>query len=963
MDKIIRYFAKNRLLINLLIIIIIIIGISSMFQLKQNVYPELSADVMVVTVIYPGAAAIDVELNAIIPIEKKLEEISGIKEYFSISSENSGRIVIYIDEDEGDKKAVTDEIFRELSNVSDMADEVEDVKIMNLGSSNLPVYQIGVNLKKDSNLSEKELYAYVDVLEKKMLKINGISTIQKEGYSDREIKINVEPDKMIKYYISLSDIVNSIKTRNIRVTSGALQSVIKDKTIVTIGQFDDPMEVKEVIIRSNFEESRVRIKNIANVEDGFKKSNVEVKVNTQEGVTLQMHKKESADTVKIVKNLKKFLKSIEKDIPEGIEISRIEDWSLSITSLLKVVSSNALIGFILVFVILFIFLLDFRTSFWTAFGIPITILLAMTSMKFIGFSLNILSLGALITVMGMLVDHGIVISENIYEHKFNGLSPIDATIKGIKEVIAPVSVTILTTIVAFFPLFFIGGLMGKFIQVFPTVVILALLASFFEAVFILPNHLAHGRHKLERKNWFAPIAAGYEKFLQVILKFRYLVVLLFIGIFIFTILISTETIRNFVLMDDDTSDKIVIQLESAEGTNLSTTSKYTDKVEEAIYNEVLPEELISVKTVSGHHDENPLSGEGFYENRALVQINLAPLTERKRKAREIVNVLRKKINVENLDEFEKIIIEENLMGVPVGNPIDIKIFYEDKKEAQKVKKEIKDYLASIDGVIYIDDDQKEGRDELKIDFNYNAQAKMGLNVETVARTIRTAYEGTVATSIQTPKKELDFRVKIDDSFQRDKKFLMNLLIPNKYGRLIRLKDISMIIPQRSISTINHYNGDRLITVTASVEAGKTTPAQVTTMVKDRFYNINKKYPGIEITYEGEAKNTSEALGDIAVAFAIALILIYFILIILFKSMSQPLIVMITIPFGIIGAMVGFITHGMPLSFFGMIGIIGLSGVVVNDSLIMVDFINRVFRDNNDKKHIKKLIAQGKQKKD
>lgn len=966
MERIFRYFAENKLFINLLVVMIVIIGAASMMQLKQDIYPDASPDIMFINITYPGAAATDVELNAVVPIEKKLKKISGIKEYFSVSVENSGRLVIYIDQDADDVEAVKDEIFRELANVPDIADEVEDVEIVEANPKLRSVYEIGISQKNGFNLSEKELYNFIDDLEKKILKIKGVSDVRKEGYSDREIKINVDPEKMSKYYISLNDIVNSIKTRNVRVTGGTLQSIFKDKTIVTIGQFDDPMEVKDVIIRSNFEQNRVRIKDIAEVEDGFKKKNVEVKINGEKGVSLEILKKANSDVIKTVKNIKKFLKSIEKDLPAGIEITKIKDESLSISSLLNVVKSNAIIGFILVFLVLFVFLLDFRTSFWTAFGIPIAVLLTLTFTYFFGYSINIVTLGALVTVMGMLVDHGIVISENIYEYKLRGFSPIDATITGIKEVIAPVSVTIITTIVAFIPMFFIKGMMGKFIFVFPVVVIFALLSSFFEACFILPNHLSHDKSpkiknkKIKKKNWFEPIAIAYEKFLLVVLKFRYLVVLLFVVIFILTIFISKGPIKDFVLFDDDSSDQIFIKLEAQKGINLQTTSDYTKKIEEIILNEILPEELISIKTVTGHHITNWLNHKGYHENWALVGINLVPLTKRKRNAEDMINVLRKKINIKNQSNFKKIIFDKLTMGPPTGDPVNIKIICNEKKEALRVKKEIQDYLATISGVIDIDDDQKTGKDEVKIDFDYNKMAKLGLNVSTVAQSVRTAYEGIIATSIQTTDSELDFRVKIDDYFQRNQKFLMNLLIPNMHGRLIRLGDFTKFSLQQSKSTINHYDGDKVITVTANIEADKTTAQNVMKTVEQRFFNI-KKNPNVEIKYGGEAEETKDTLRDLVTAFGIAIILIYFVLILLFKSFGQPILVMITIPFGLIGALIGFVTHGLTLSFLGIIGIIGLSGVVVNDSVIMVDFINKVFRKNKDKTNIKKLIAQGARK--
>lgn len=305
--------------------------------------------------------------------------------------------------------------------------------------------------------------------------------------------------------------------------------------------------------------------------------------------------------------------------------------------------------------------------------------------------------------------------------------------------------------------------------------------------------------------------------------------------------------------------------------------------------------------------------------------------------------------------------EKNVLGPPTGEPIEINIIGNYKNYAQLLKTDITDILNKIDGVTDIDDDQKEGKKELKLNFDYDKMAQLGINVASVSQAVRTAYEGMVATSIQTTNEELDFRVKIDDAFQRDERFLMDLLVPNKLGRLIRLNDFATYNVQKSKSIINHYNSQRVITITANIVGDKTTPSNVMERVKTWFEEQKTHYPGIELKYGGEAQETKETLKDLAFAFIIAIILIYFVLILLFKSLGQPIIVMVTIPFGIIGAILALIIHGIPLSFLAMIGIIGLSGVIVNDSVIMVDFINKVFRADKKKENLRALIATGAKK--
>ena len=302
------------------------------------------------------------------------------------------------------------------------------------------------------------------------------------------------------------------------------------------------------------------------------------------------------------------------------------------------------------------------------------------------------------------------------------------------------------------------------------------------------------------------------------------------------------------------------------------------------------------------------------------------------------------------------------MGPPTGTPVDVRIIGNDKVKVEALKKEIQYYLKTINGVFDIDDDEKEGKDEIKFIFDFNKMAQLGIDVATVSQTVRTAYEGMIATSIQTTESKLDFRVKIDDSYQKDRVFLENLLIPSlKYGRLVKLKEIADFATQKSKLSINHYNGDKVVTITANIQEGVNTSAIVMGMLKEKFSDVTKLYPGITLKYAGEAEETNETVGDLKIAFLLALVMIYFVLILLFKTLGQPLIVMITIPFGTIGAILAFLIHGVPFTFLGVIGIIGLSGVVVNDSIVMVDFINKAFKNLKENENVREIIAVGAKK--
>ncbi|MBT4551524.1 efflux RND transporter permease subunit [bacterium] len=959
--KILDTFIKHKLIVNILVLTIILVGIFSVTKIKQDVFPPTDMQTMFIKVLYPGASASDVEINAVIPIELALKQINGIKEYTSLSLENGATLYVFIDPDSSDIQAVKDDIYRNIntSALKDISKEVEQITIIDANPKLMPIVTLGISANNQKETSEADLYKLADKLESQLLRIKGVAEIRKTGYREQEIHINVHPKKMQQYYVSLNDVVTSIQNRNIRSTGGSLQSLQKEQTIVTIGQFQDPLDVGNVIIRSSFEKKRVYIKDLASIKKSFKKSSTLVKVNKKPAVVFQIVKKEKADIVDTVKNVQAFLNKNQESFNEKFKVNVLEDKSKSISALLHVVISNALIGFVLVLIILVIFL-DFKTAFWTAFGLPLTLLMVFIYMYLAGLSLNVMTLGAIIMVLGMIVDDAIVISESIFEERKN--NTIDAALIGLKRVIAPVCITSITTIIAFLPMLAVKGIMGKFIWVFPIIVSVALIASLLESIFMLPNHLSNTKQVIKaKKDWFKPFADWYEKTLLKVLRFRYIVIIGFIAIFIGALFVSQNSIKNFVLLWDDSADAIFVNLEAPNGTSLKKTEFLTKAIETKLTKLISPTERISIITNIGHHTVKRSNSKGEHENWAQLLIHLVPKTQRDRSAAQIIQDLRKKINPKKINTFKRIGYKERVIGPAPGEAIDIKIINKNFDKSLAVQKKLDAFISTIKGIKNLDNDQKGKKEELTIKFNYEKLAQLGLTVAQVAQTVRIAYEGLEATSIQQTNHKLGFRVKIADNFSRDELFLENLLIPNKTGRLIKLKEVAKIIPGFGKSIINHYNGDKIITITASVNPGVITASKATKQINTYFKNkISPNYPGTYLKLGGEAKETKDTLGDLAIVFGMALIGIYFILILLFNSLTQPLLILFIVPMGTIGGLLAFQAHQMPLSFMGIIGLIGLSGIIVNDGVVMINFINSIRNKttNLDTKTLYHIIAAG-----
>jgi multidrug efflux pump subunit AcrB len=962
LKKIVNYFNENKLLVNLIMVIVFAMGIFSMLSLKRETFPNVDPGFIIISAVYPGAGPVDVEKNLVISIEDELKSISGIDRYTSISLENTAIVLVHLDENLKNQRTVKDKIIRQVNNIGELPSEIENLTVREINPNEFPVLSLGIHSKtKGLNNDQKELMNFVDDLEKQLLRLPGVSSVQKEGYREPEVHIYVDPEKLGDNYIALTELVNAIQKANVRSTGGTLQSSKKDQNIVTIEQFKDPSAVGEVIIRSGYGRQKVKVKDVAKVLQGFEDAETLTSVNGSNGVVLSIVKKETADVTKTVDGIRDFIKKANGNLSKKFDIKIFNDRSLSIKSLINVVTSNAIIGFILVFFVLILFL-DFRSALWTAVGIPTIFMLVFSVMNVQNITLNLITLGALITIMGMLVDDGIVISENIYNYRQQGLPALEAASKGLAEVAAPVLIAVLTTIAAFSPMLFIGGMMGEMAKIFPIVIIIALLASLLEAFFLLPSHLLHGNSKsfmIKKKNWFDPIAKGYGKLLKKIIKWRYAVMAVFVLLFIFALFLFQDGLKKFVLNSDDSSDQIVFNLEAVEGTDKLQMGKKLAILEAYIPKVLGKDEMLAYKSVIGHHNDKHVNTEGYKDHYAQLNLYLVPAANRKRDAKEIIKALQKNIPSKIKKNFELFEIDKKVHGPDTGKAIDIKVISNDDEKALKLTREIKTFLKSIPGVLDVNDDRTSGDDEIKLEFDKEKMARLGLTINGVASNVRIAYAGSVATYVQQTEHRVDFRVELDPRFQADRKYLENLLIPNSSGRLIRLKTIASLKSQPGIPVITHYNGERSITIDGTIDSKKINPQAIQRKVMEKFKKYTSDFNNVRLKFGGEIRQSKKSMSGLLNALIFAVLAIYFLLVLQFKSATQPLLIIILMPFGLIGVFLAFFVHGEPLSFMGMIGIIGLCGVMVNDSVVMVDFINKIFQRvgaDNKKMLIENIVA-------
>jgi len=933
---------------------IILLGVLTLMQMQREQWPKLSLGEMWITTIYPGASSEDVELNVTNKLEDELEDVTGIERITSISMENISSIKIVIDPDVKDEKEVKREVRDAVGRVTDFPAEVtESPLIVDIKTSMFPVFEVGIS----GDLPYRELREIARLFEKKLEVVDGVSDIERFGYRAREIQVKVNPEAMDKYQIPLQQLIAAIGARNIRATAGTLESYTSEKNVVTLAQFREPMEVGDVIVRSNIDGSLIKVKDLAIVEDDFEEEKSLSRMNGISAVSFMVTKRESADIIRMVDGIKELIEQESKELPPGVEILSSNDYSRYVRNRFKMVTSNMLIGLVLV-VLMLAFFLNLRTAFWVAMGIPVTLLGASCLFPLLDISLNSVSLTAMILMLGIIVDDGIIISENIYRHWEHGDSPLTAAVEGIREVFFPVLTTILTTLLVFAPMFLMPGMMGKFVFTIPLVVTLALSVSLVEVTIALPAHLTRGLHRHKEGEervaghpWFEHLKEHYQHLVPHVLRFRYALMLLAVIVLAGTLWYAA-TFMKFALFPPGMADQFFVMAELPQGTPIQTTSDKVREIEALISN-LQKGELDSFTTRIGKKREVD-GGDSERENHAYLSVNLTPFSTRDRTADEIVEALRKKTDA--FTGFINIAYTIESGGPPVGKPITLRIVGSGDVQRTKLANAVEAHLKTITGVKDIARDDKSGKDQVEIQLDEVSLARLGLTVADVAQGIRIAYDGEVVTSVRYGDEDVDFRVMLHEKVRRRLSDLSELLIPNRQGQLVKLKTVTSFSTGPGPADYHHYDGERTITITADLVPGTTTSLEATEAVLSNF-DLNRDWPGMRIVAGGEAQETAESMSGLFKTFVIAIVGIYFLLVLLFNSFTQPFLVMVAIPFGIIGVIIAFALHGEPLGFIGMLGVVGLAGVVVNDSLVLVDHVNQL-RHERPNETVFDLIVEG-----
>ncbi|WP_440875129.1 efflux RND transporter permease subunit [Thalassotalea sp. PLHSN55] len=945
----IAWFARNHVAANLLMITIVFTGLFSLVsQIPLEVFPGIEADKISVNVTLRGSTPEDVEQGIAIRIEEAVQDLEGIERILSKSTEGSASVTIEI-EDRYDAREMLADIKNRVDAINTFPADAEK-PIVALAQRKYDVMAVTVS----GIYSEKEIREFAEQVRDDLLRIPGVTQLELDGVRDYEIAIEVSQDILQQYNLSLDQIKTAIASASLDVSAGNIRTAGGDVLIRSKGQAYRKDEYSKIAIKTLTDGSVLTLADIADIQDGFEETPVRTRFNGKPAAFIDVFRIGQQSAIDVASKVKDYIKERQDTLPQGFELSYWDDDSEIVRKRISTLTSNAMQGGFLVFVLLTLFLRP-AIAIWVCVGIPVSFMGAFLVMPFFGVTLNIMSLFGFILVLGIVVDDAIVTGENIYSHLRNAESGEEAAIRGTQEVATPVTFGILTTVAAFLPLAFIeGGRSSLFAQI-PVVVIPVLLFSLIESKFVLPSHLKNiklrrekeGAGKLEQfQQRFADgferaILKYYQPLLVIALKNKLATVALFSGILILIVSLVMSGWTKFIFFPRVPSETVRANLVLPTGTPFEVTNKYitkmTDKafeLQEKYRDDSGESIIINILSVTG--------GRGGVSHYGGVRFEIQPADERTTdiSSAELVNEWRQSIGI--IPGADSLTYRAEIGRS--SDPIDIQLSANDLATLEEVAAKIKSRLATYPAVFDIGDGLSDGKEELQIELTEQGRA-LGLTRVDISRQVRNAFFGAEVQRIQRGRDDVRVMVRLPLEERSAVANLTDILIETPSGGNVPLDHVARLVPGQSPATINRIDRYRTVNVTADVDKTATNMTVLQADLKQYLDQLIEQYPGVTHSLEGEAKEQRESFGSLAWSLLFVFFIIYALLAIPFKSYLQPVIVMSVIPFGLIGAVVGHWIMAMELTIMSFLGMLALLGVVVNDSLVLVDFINKKRQQN------------------
>ncbi|MBU0730941.1 MAG: efflux RND transporter permease subunit [Proteobacteria bacterium] len=956
MNGAISWMARNHVAANLLMFLFIVGGLVMSTSVKQEVFPEINLDRIQVTVVYPGASPEEVEEGIILKIEESISGVDGIKELLSVAAEGVGNVTAVINTGE-DADQVLEDIKGEIDRITTFPEDAERPVV-----AKMVTRREVISLVVYGNVPERTLREQAEAMRDELLAMKQITQADLNGVRPYEISIEIPEENLRRFNLTLDMVAQIVHGASMDLPGGSIKSEGGEILIRTKERRYTGAGYGDITILVDSDGTMVKLKDIAEIKDTFAETDTFANFDGYPAAMVAVFRVGDQKPTEISNIVAEYARKKQETLPESIMLSTWNDTSEIYQSRLNLLLKNAFLGLILVFVILSLSL-HMKLALWVMLGIPISFLGALLIMPMADVSINMISLFAFIMALGVVVDDAIVVGENIYEHRQQGKTHLQAAIDGAREVAVPVTFSILTSVAAFVPLMFIVGTMGKFIKVIPFVVISILLVSLVESLFVLPAHLSLGREKpsspdkdkkpAKAGNGFARrlekfINGPYHWLLTHCVRHRYVNVALAIAMLMFSIGLIKGGIVKFRFMPNVEADWILVEIEMPQGSLKEDTAKVQQFIVEqgnetvAHFDAQLPEDdtvLRHIYSVVGGTIARGGPGGGSSSSAphlANVSMLLAPGDKRDISTYDISNYWRDKVG--EIPGVDTLSFSSSL--VHMGANIDVRLAHENYEVLVKATSRLKEVLGEYPGVYDIVDTYPEGKRELKIRLKPEART-LGITENALARQIRSAFYGAEALRLQRGRNEVKVMVRYPESERTSQWDFDTMRIRTPQGGEVPLHQAAYVEEGRGFSVINRSDRKRVINVSASVDNKTANAEEIINDLKGKtLAELMMDYPGLSYDLEGEEKERRESMGSMMKGFVMALLVMYALLAIPFRSYSQPLLIMAAIPFGIVGAVLGHLIMGFDLSMLSLFGIVALSGVVVNDSLLLIDRVNQ-----------------------
>lgn len=937
----IRFFAKHPTAANLLMAGFLIIGLISLPKLLIETFPKIPIKEVTITVPYPGATAADVERTICRRIEDAVDGVENVDEIQCDARENVAIATVTMIEGNDVEQFLLD-IDREIGAINDFPASAEDPIVEQAGRLSFVTSLVVTGIA-----DRTQLKAYADDLKDRLLRYGGIPKVEVKGFSDRQIRIEVDDAAAREVGLTLEEIANIVSRQNINLPTGEIVS--RDGT--TLLRFSDERlaadAYRSVIIRSSAQGGQIRLGDIAQITDRFEDKEVETRLNGQVAAVLDVYMTRQDDLITVIDRVKAFADAEQHRAPPSIKLTVIRDGSVALKDRLRILVSNSIQGLLLVVAAMWI-IFGGRQAFWIGMGLPVSFLGAVALMVAFGVTINMLSMVGLLIVIGILMDDAIVISENVATKRQSGLPPLEAAVEGTKQVLPGVMASFLTTAAVFGALAFLSGDLGKILRVVPIVMLMVLCVSLVEAFLILPNHLSHSKGT-DKQSWVtrkaeAGVSWMRDHFIGPVavwaVRYRYLTLGIAVMMFLGTLSLLLGGTVKFRAFPDVQGDQIEARLELPSRATLDDTRTVVKETIAAL-------QRVSDQLSPGNVDQQPLLTNilvRFNENvdagtngahLATVNVDLIAGVLRSATNEEIMTQWReelpKTLNV------RKIILTESTRRA-AGRPIELRLSHPDLATLDKASADLQAWLSGYRGVYNISDDLTAGKPELALSLRDGAGA-LGLDARSIANQIRAAFNGIVADEIQIGTQSYEIDVRLASSGRDSLEDIEQFTIKTPQGNRVPLSSVANASYERGYTRINRINRMPTVTVTGDIISGVANANEIVRNTQKTYLpKLLAKYPGLSASTEGQNAKASKTQGSMITSLGIGLIFVFCLLSFQFRSYVEPVVVMTLIPLALIGSVLGHYLMGIDFSLPSTLGFISLTGIVVNDSILLVEFI-------------------------